>query len=250
MGIFSFLKPKKQYLQDYSRLKVDLHSHLIPGIDDGAPDMATSLHLIRELHALGFEKIITTPHVMMDGYRNTSETILRGRDQVREALEKEGLDIEFDAAAEYMLDEGFEVLLKKGDLLTFGEKCVLFELPFMNEPQMLYQMIFEMKTSGYQPILAHPERYLYMHSTDLSKYEEIRSKGVWLQVNIGSLTGTYSPQVKKTAEKLIEKQMVTFLASDLHNERHLGYLKDALFQKSLAKAIDEGWVRNRQLLGK
>lgn len=209
---------------DFSVFKVDMHSHLIPGIDDGSPDLETSIALIKEFKAMGYQKIITTPHVMSDYYKNTPETILGGLKLVREELQKQQIDIEISAAAEYNLDDGLEAIIDQKKILTFGDNLVLFELPFMQEPRNFQEIVFKFQTSGYRPILAHPERYSYWHK-DFEKFEELKSKGVLLQLNLLSLTGHYSPDVKKVAEKLVDANLIDFVGTDCHRIDHLELLK-------------------------
>jgi len=249
MSFISKLFGKKKVLPEVSfeSLKADMHSHLIPGIDDGSPNMATSIALIKRLNDLGYEHIITTPHVMSDYYRNSSSTILRGRDGVREELYKKGIDIGFDAAAEYFLDEHFQQLIEKKDILTFAGNKILFELSFIAEPPMFKQVLFDLQMAGYQPILAHPERYTYWHkNTDM--LNELADRDIELQLNINSLSGIYSPQIQKTGERMIEEGLVSYIGSDCHHMGHLDVLQQTKTTESLHKLIAKGTLKNHQLL--
>ena len=163
MGILDKLFGKKEALPpaDLGVLKTDMHSHLIPDIDDGAPTVDASIELILELQALGYTKLITTPHIMSDFYKNTPEIINAGPETMRAELKNRNIDIELAAAAEYYMDFDFESKIDSKDLLTFGSNYVLFEISFINEPDQLNDVIFKMRTSGYTPILAHVERYPY-----------------------------------------------------------------------------------------
>jgi protein-tyrosine phosphatase len=223
MGFFNNLFRKKEKLlepADISTLHVDIHSHFIPGIDDGAEDLEQSLDLLRKMSELGYRKVITTPHVMSDFYRNDPKIILAGLEKVRQGIKEAGIPIEIEAAAEYYLDDQLESLIERNEVLSFGNKYLLFEMPFIAEPQNLARAVFNMQLGGYKPILAHPERYQFWHN-DFQKYEDIFDKGVLLQVNINSLSGYYSPAVKKIAEQLIDKDMVSFLGTDCHRMEHL-----------------------------
>ena len=180
---------------DFSILKTDIHSHFIPGIDDGAPDMDTSISLIKKMQELGYSKVITSPHVMSDFYQNSSETILKGLNDVRAELKAQNINIEIDAAAEYYIDFEFEQKIGKEKFLTFGDNYILVELSFMEAPRNLFDIIFKLQLEGYKVVLAHPERYNYY---SLKNYEEFTSRGVLLQINLLSLIGYYSPQIKKT----------------------------------------------------
>ncbi|GAB4341637.1 MAG: capsular polysaccharide biosynthesis protein [Flammeovirgaceae bacterium] len=238
--IFSFFKKNK--LQKDSSISIempvaDMHSHLLPSIDDGAKDLEHSLSLIKELIDLGYKKLITTPHIMQDFYKNTPEIILEKLQIVREALLKEKISIEIDAAAEYYLDEYLmEKLRKQEKLLTFGKNYLLFETSFMNASSYLNEAIFLMQSSGYRPIFAHPERYVYL----FDKYKDlmnIRDKGVYLQINLNSLSGYYSKESKKVAEKLIEDKAVDFVGTDCHHEKHINSLHESRKSKYFEKLM-------------
>lgn len=222
MGLFGklFGSGKEREPVDLSVLKTDVHSHLIPGIDDGAKNMEDALDLIRGLVDLGYSKLITTPHIMSDYYKNTPEIILSGRDKVREALVKHNIDIPFDAAAEYYIDDSLEAKIKKKELLTFGDNYVLFEMPFISEPPNVGRIAFEMQMAGYKPVLAHVERYAFWHQ-EYEKYEQMQEKGVILQLNMNSLSGHYGPGVKKIAERLIKEERISIVSSDCHHEQHI-----------------------------
>lgn len=236
--ISSLFGGKKGPVYDFSSLRVDLHSHLIPGIDDGAKTMEESVALIEALGALGYEKLITTPHIMHDTYRNTPETILGGLEAVRGELRRRGIPVELEAAAEYYLDEHFLELLERGDILTLGDNCVLFETSYAIRPYALHEHIYAIRARGYRPILAHPERYSYLHDSP-DEYRRIREMGVFFQLNINSLAGYYSTPVKKAAEWIIDHGLVDFVGTDTHKMRHVDFLsraqRDPYFQKIFEK---------------
>ncbi len=232
---------------DLSSIKCDMHSHFIPGIDDGAKTMEESLAMLREFSSLGYKKVITTPHIMSDAYRNTPEIILAGLSQVRVALKTAGIPIEIDAAAEYYVDFDFERKVEEKKIFTFGNNFVLFELSFMNPPDNLFGVIFKMLTNGYKPILAHPERYNFWHQ-DFKKYEELVEKGVLLQLNLNSLSGHYGPATQKIAERMIDLNMISFIGSDCHHMGHIEIIRNrTVFQKSLYKLIESGKLLNNTL---
>lgn len=222
MSWFSGFKKKELESIDFSVLKTDIHSHLIPGIDDGAQDLDESLDLVCALQELGFSKIITTPHTMSDFYKNTPEIIIKGKEDVQNALEKMNTEIEFEAASEYYVDFDFQKKIENKEFLTFGSKYILIEFSFIDAPINIDEIIFNLQLSGYNVVLAHPERYLYY---GLQDYERLTSKGVLLQLNLLSITGYYSPEVKKQAEKLINADLVSFVGTDCHNMRHIENLK-------------------------
>lgn len=224
VSMLSLFKKKVKSESPFVFPKVDIHSHLIPGIDDGSPDMDTTIRYLRALHSLGYEKVITTPHIMVDQFQNNKEIILYGRDAVREAIADNGLQIEFDAAAEYFLDEQFIQLIQKNELLHFGkDKNVLFEMSFMQESMAVEGVIFELRSKGYTPLLAHPERYnYYLRNYDrLVRFKELGCK---LQLNINSVTGYYGSKQKELGLALLKEGMIDLLGTDLHHDRHLGAL--------------------------
>jgi tyrosine-protein phosphatase YwqE len=246
MGFFSNLfKRKEQLLEpaDFSVLKTDFHSHLIPGIDDGASSLEESILLIQGLRDMGFSKIITTPHCMSDFYRNTPEIINQGLATVKAELLKRGIEIALQASAEYYLDDDFERKIDEGELLPFGDNYILFELPFLSEPPNFSQVVFKLQSMGYRPILAHPERYGFYYNK-FETYQEFVDRGIHLQVNLMSLMGHYSPETQRIAEKLIGQELITFLGTDLHNERQLPLLKQASCMPSLHQLLNSGKLKN------
>ena len=230
----------KRTYSDAGILHTDLHSHLIPGIDDGAKTMRESLELLRALHALGYRKIITTPHTMPHRYPNDTAGSLEGLGALRRAVSDADIALAIDAASEYYLDEHFMARIRSGDLLTFGDNEVLFEMSYIVEPPQLDAVIFEMQSSGYTPVLAHPERYLFMHET-FGRYEELKTRGVRFQVNINSLGGFYSKAVQKTARKIMDAGWIDYLGSDTHHRRHI----DALTKTLAGGVIDKVLRKNR-----
>lgn len=248
MGWLSKLFKKKENLApaELSTLHCDVHSHLIPGIDDGSRSLQESIEMILRFQEMGYKKIITTPHVMSDFYKNTPEIILGGLERVREELKRQNISIELEAAAEYYLDEHLEEKIQKKELLSFGDNYVLFELPFLTEPPNLAATIFDLQTNGYKPVLAHPERYGFWYK-DFNKYHEMKEKGVHLQLNILSLIGHYSPETQKIAERLIDENLISFLGSDCHNPIHQDLIQKARTKKALHKLLDSGLLRNKEL---
>jgi protein-tyrosine phosphatase len=250
--LFGFFQGKKEEpiprLADYSQMVVDIHSHLIPGIDDGAKTMDDSIFLLRHLEKLGFKKIITSPHVLADGYKNTPEIILSGRDAVREAMKANLINIQFDATAEYNIDEGMYEKIEKKQLLAFGKNYIMVEMPFSAKPSIMGDIMYKLQTAGYNVILAHPERYPYFHENDFSSYESLKDRSLLFQINIGSLSGLYGKAAKFTAEKMINENMVDFVGSDLHGIRHIEALDNALGQRYLAKILNYDKLLNKTLL--
>jgi protein-tyrosine phosphatase len=245
-----FSSPEKPLPEpiSFADVAVDMHSHFIPGIDDGAPTLADSVALIEAMAAFGFKKVITSPHIYFDLYKNTSAIVLDGLQKVKTAVAEAGIPIEVEAAAEYFLDEHTEELIERKELLTFGKNYVLFEISFAAEPANLGRGIFNMHLQGYKPIIAHPERYDYWHH-DFSKYESLIDKDVLIQINTNCLTGQYGPGAKRICERLIDAGMVSFIGSDCHHVGHLQLLEQVRTQPYLKKLIESGKLLNHTLLG-
>lgn len=205
-------------------LGADMHSHLLPGLDDGAETVEHSLALLRELRELGFRKLVMTPHIMGDFYKNTPAGIRAALGTLREAAAEAGLaDVALECAAEYYLDEWLGRKLRDGtELLSFGgeKRYLLLETSYMNEPLNLHGTIFDLQAAGYRVVLAHPERYVYYYGR-FGEVEKLRRDyGVLLQLNLNSLAGYYSPAARKVAEQLIDGGLVDFVGTDTHHLRH------------------------------
>jgi protein-tyrosine phosphatase len=225
-----------------------MHSHLLPGIDDGAPDLETSLQLIKGMSAMGYSKLITTPHVMWDMYKNTREIILSKLELLQSAVHKEGLSIEIHAAAEYFLDDYVAGLLKnKEPLLTVSGKMVLVEFSLAQPSMSLKDILFEMQMQGYQPIIAHPERYIYMEGNK-EFYDELKDIGCLFQLNLLSLTNHYGKSVSNLAQYLIKKDYYDLVGTDLHHFRHLEALSNNIISPMLEKLMKSGKIINPQLI--
>lgn len=232
---------------DYSLLKADMHSHLLPAIDDGSRDIETSISLIKGLIDLGYQKLITTPHIMQDMYPNTRDVILSKYETVKKKIGDEGLEIEFEVAAEYFLDDNLkETLANKEPLLSFGDKLVLVEFSMASEPIDFKELLFEMEMHGYQPVIAHPERYVY-HERNKEFFEELKTAGYLFQLNIMSLAGAYGKSVHELAKYFIKHQYYELAGTDLHNAHHLEYLHSSSISPGLKELVDSGKLLNQGL---
>ena len=218
-------------------LKTDMHSHLIPNIDDGASSLEDSIKMISALRKLGFQKIITTPHVMSDFYKNTPETINAGLALVRAELQKNKIDVQLEAAAEYYLDYEFELKIKEQNLLTFSGKYILVETSFIEAPPKFKELIFKLQIEGYKVILAHPERYPFMSMQD---YEELADRSVFLQLNLLSLLGNYGLEVKDKAQQLIDNNLISFVGTDCHHIGHANLYEKCQTTKAWHQLVESG----------
>lgn len=245
--MFNFWKKNKEQKFDFSRLHTDMHSHLIPGIDDGAPDLETAIQLIRGLKELGYKKLITTPHIMWDMYKNTREDILEGYNSLQKRISEEKIDITIEVAAEYFLDNYFKNLLEeKEPLLTINENLVLVEFSLASEPIDLKEILFEMQLQGYQPVIAHPERYSY-NERNHEFFADMKSSGYWFQLNILSLAGVYGRSPQVLARNFIKNNYYELVGTDLHNQLQLRMLKDFRFGTELNRLLDSGKIINIDL---
>ncbi len=220
--MFHFLRTYKNTNLEW--IQVDMHSHLLPGLDDGAKTPEDSVGYIKGLYELGFKKLITTPHVFKEVYPNDSASIQAALQAVKALPAIQQLGIILEAAAEYMLDQNFEELVKKGELLSLPGKHVLIEMSYAAETQSIEQSVFDLRIKGYQPVLAHPERYAFYH-TNFGRYRRLIDLGCLMQMNLLSPSGYYGKEVKHAALRLIDHGMVDFLGTDLHHEGHLEALQ-------------------------
>ena len=226
---------------------VDLHSHLLPGLDDGVKSIKETIYVLHTLKQLGYQKVITTPHVMCDHYPNSSEDIINKLHEVRKVLISHKIHIKIEAAAEYYLDENFlDRLMKKERFLTFGNNYLLFETSFYNKPVFLEEAIFAMNTQGYQPILAHPERYGYLQQ-DFGLVQKLKNMNTFLQMNLLSCTDFYSSEVKKFARKLLKANLIDFVGSDCHNALQINEIKTKISEKDI-KLLTTQRLLNRSLM--
>jgi len=224
---------------------IDIHSHLIPDIDDGVKNIESSIHIIEQLKELGFKKIITTPHIMSHRFANTQEIIHRGYSILKQELTKQSIDIELEVAAEYYYDEHFLELIEKNELMSFGENYILFELSYTVKPLALEQIVAKLLKAGYRPILAHPERYTYYRTE--KHYRQLKEMGLYFQINIISTEGFYGKGVKKAVEKIIDLGLVDFIGSDIHSQRYLDTFSASLQSKTYKKIMQKNSIKNDYL---
>lgn len=243
-----FFKSKEISLQEFfPEGFVDIHSHLLPGIDDGAKDLEDSISLIMKMYSYGIKNFITTPHVLGDVYPNSSELIQDKLLEVRTEIEKKGYkDINIRAAAEYMMDEQFIQRLKNDDILTLKDNYILVEMSYFNAPYNLYDVLYEIQLKGYKPVLAHPERYNFYHN-DFNNYYKLKKAGCVFQLNLLSLTTQYGKGVQKTAHKLLKDNLYDFVGTDTHHHKHLKLL-NTIGNKKIKKQIEHLLENNKKFI--
>jgi len=242
--LFRLFKRKKENIQIGEILKVDIHSHILPNIDDGAKDIEESIELIEALSKLGYKKLIATPHVMNEGYRNSSQKIVRTLETVKRETTKREIDIELAVAAEYYMDDGLDRLIEQNDILTLCGSYILFETSYINPPLNFKETIFQMKLKGHNPLLAHPERYHYIDNS-YEILEEWRDFGISFQVEINSFTGYYGKAALNIAVWLSQKGWIDFLATDTHSIRHIKAINK--WRYDIEKVLLENNIKNSYL---
>lgn len=222
--MFSFFKKSSkkelpgEVPADFSFLGCDMHSHLVPNIDDGSKSLEMSVDFIRSLKDKGYRKLITTPHIHLEFYDNHKDKLVRHFEALKRFVQDQRINIELEIAAEYFLDNLFLSGVLPDGLLTFGDNYVLVEVSMAGWPRNFNDIIFTIQSQGYRPVLAHPERYLY--EPDVKIYQQLKDKGVMMQLNMLSVTGYYGKNVKTLAERFMEHNIYDFCGTDLHHERH------------------------------
>lgn len=223
---------QKPYLRDLIPSNyIDIHSHLLPGIDDGAVTIEDTENLIKGLEEIGFRKFITTPHIMSDVWKNTSVGINEKLSSTIHELTVPDINTRFKAAAEYMMDTEFRELFKKERLLTLKENYVLVEMSYLSPPIQLYDILYELQIAGYQPVLAHPERYSFYHQS-MDEFKKLKNVGCLFQLNMLSATGYYGEHVAKVSNSLLKGGLIDFIGSDVHHIRHLEGLHKKIVLKN------------------
>lgn len=194
----------------------DWHSHILPGVDDGVQTMDEALEILAMYEKLGVKAVWLTPHVMEDVQNTTAQ--LKARFCELKAAYKSTISLHL--AAEYMLDNLFKQRLEENDLLPLGEKedHLLVETSYYNPPTNLYGLLDGIKSKGYHPVLAHPERYGYMMDTE---YKTLKDMGIRFQLNIFSLAGAYGKEVARKAERFKKNGYYEFIGTDTHSEKML-----------------------------
>lgn len=243
--LFSKRRPVKPF--NFKQLKVDMHSHVLPGIDDGAMTLSDSVELIKGMHELGYSKLIVTPHIYWNMYKNTVSIIKGKTEAVRKALLKYDIPINIETAAEYFLDDHLAGLIqKKLPLLTMKDNMVLTEFSTMQFSPAMKTILFDLQMAGYKPIIAHPERYTYLHQK-MEVLHELKDKGCLFQLNLLSLTGNYGKIVTEMAEYLIQNGFYSLIGTDLHHPKHLEQLQKYYMRPSLQSLIESDNIINSSL---
>ena len=218
--MLSFFKSKPTLASLIPNNYVDIHSHVLPGIDDGAKNLKDSQFLMESMIGFGFKKCITSPHTMANVYNNTIESITSAKKSVENELSDLAQKLDLKAASEYFIDENFIENFKSNPLLTIKDNYVLVEMSFLNPPIQLHEYLFELQLAGYQPILAHPERYTFYHS-NFKEFEKLKKMGLKFQMNLLASVGYYGPDVANASDKLLKSGFIDYVGSDIHHKQHI-----------------------------
>lgn len=243
--MFNFFSKKRERQPLF--FSTDIHCHVIPGIDDGSPDVATSVELLEQMSSWGLKRILASPHITFGSFENTPEIIEKAFTELKTAVEERGMDIEIGYSAENRIDDLFVKNYEEGRLLTLPGNILLMENSYMQEPWNLDQLLFDVQVKGFRPVLVHPERYTYYHSKK-DRYTAIHDAGTAFQVNLLSLAGYYGKEEKRVAEFLIEKGLVDYIGTDLHRAGHVKAIDEYLASKDYEKhraALQERILNDR-----
>ncbi len=214
---------------------VDIHSHLLPAIDDGVKTIYQSAYILEQFEKFGIKKVITTPHVIQEVWPNSSQTIKNSVKELQEVLPPLGITkITLRASAEYMMDDLFYSRIKDNDILPLHKNYILVEMSTFSPPINLNEILFEIKLAGYIPVLAHPERYTF-YQNDLKKYHQLKETGFLFQVNLLSLSGFYGEKIKAFAYKMVNQGYIDFTGTDVHNYHQLQLLERGFSPKISGK---------------
>lgn len=227
--MFFFKKPKTILSDLIPEQYIDIHNHLLYGLDDGAANPEESVNLHTQMHAMGFESLIMTPHIMSQVWENSPENIGNRFENLLEIPHFENISLRF--AAEYMMDEQFHKRINQEKLLTLKDNFVLVEMSYQQAPISLYEILFALQVEGYQPVLAHPERYNFLHGR-IEEYKKLKKVGCLFQLNLLATTGYYGFPVTKTAELLLKENMYDYTGSDIHHQRHIDAFKNRVVIKN------------------
>lgn len=238
---------KIKSLGKLSFLEVDMHNHLLPGIDDGCSTVEESLELIKELSCLGFHNFICTPHIMDGVHPNTKASIKSSYTTLQSALAEKNNKIKIFAAAEHMIDDGINPLIAKDNLCVMPGGYVLIEMSYLAESKALFQTILDIQNLGYKPILAHPERYNYFHY-NFNMYKQIKDAGCLLQLNLLSVSRYYGTEVKVAALTMLKSGMYDFVGTDIHHKKHLAALQDIVGKYPIRDLLKTCNILNPTLL--
>lgn len=232
-----FFKINNQQSVDY-QLSSDMHAHWLPGLDDGPTSLEETLAMLGEYNRAGIFNLVATPHINRQIHPNTAAQIQLVFEKTAPVIRAQYPDMKLSFAAEYFVDEHFDQLLQRGEVLCFKTNHILVEQGFISESPQLVQSLFQLKMDGYRPVLAHPERYAYYHSNE-ERLFMFRDSGIHMQLNLLSITGKYGRQVAKIANSWLDQGLYTFVGSDAHHVEDLKQIAGFRFSKQQQQELEK-----------
>lgn len=227
-----FFKPREQQKLPFA---TDMHNHIVPGVDDGSPDIESSVELLSHMADWGLERVFTSPHSTEDTYENTPQSLSEPFASL--CMATENIPVKLDFHLEYRIDEFFITQFEADNLRPLPGNYLLIENGFSHEPWGLESIVYELLNKGYNPVLAHPERYSYYAKRHRNRYSELHSIGLYFQVNLLSLAGHYGKQQRQAALYLLENRMVEFIGTDIHRPAQLPSIEKYLASKAFTNDI-------------
>lgn len=250
--MFGIFTKKKNF--DLSWLKVDMHSHLLPGVDDGCKDTAVSLECMQGLQELGLDKFYVTPHIYSEVHPNNPQQLREAEKRWREEALADPQAVNFPKglpvklAAEYMIDDQFVKAYMDHPPLTLPDNHLLVEMSYIYERKDFQEQLFHLQIHELKPILAHPERYTFYHATP-QVFARMRKRGCALQLNLLSLAGYYGDGVRKVALQLAREGLIDYIGTDLHHIRHLRAIQTFVRENDVQKILAKCPIKNQEFLG-
>lgn len=225
MGLFDFFHKKTTAVLPFH---TDVHCHLVPAVDDGSPDMPTSLLLLEEMHNMGLNRIFISPHMTQEKYENTKQSLMPHFDALLQAASQAGIPVEMHLHTENRIDAFFLQQLTNHNLLMLPGNRLLIENPFIQEPMNLRELIYDLRQNGITPILAHPERYDYYYRVNPEQYFQLSQAGLQFQINLLSLAGQYGRIEREVALELLANGLVQWIGTDIHRPAHIKTIQQYL----------------------
>jgi tyrosine-protein phosphatase YwqE len=225
--MLSLFKSKPKLAELIPSGYVDIHSHILPGIDDGAQKIKDAEFLLESMIDFGFSKVITTPHTMKNVWDNTTTSIGDAYNLVHSELPELSKQVALQYASEYFLDENLIRLAQQEKLLTLKDNFILIEMSYLNAPIQLYDFLFELQLKGYQLVLAHPERYNYFHYNK-KEFAKLKKAGCLFQLNLLSTVGYYGKNIAEISDYLLKNDLYDFTGSDIHHQNHIKAFQNKL----------------------
>ena len=240
--MLSFLKKTPKLVDLIPANYVDIHSHILPGIDDGAQKMEDSEFLLDSMKNFRFSKVIATPHTMKNVWNNTTDSIEEAYNKVYEKLPDLAKNMKLQFSSEYFLDENLIEHIQTEKLIPLKNNYVLVEMSYLNAPLQLYDFLFELQLKGYQLVLAHPERYTFFHSKK-KEFDKLKKSGCLFQLNLLATVGYYGKNVAEISDYLLKENMYDFVGSDIHHKNHVKAFQAKLTIKNQSK-LEETIAKN------